>query len=153
MQTIVFLGANKSGSSREAIRAAERMGYYTVLLTNRHNLLSQREQFPDVHRMILDNLLDVERLRLKLRRLQEEQGLRIIAVFSCIDSHVHTAALLSREFCGTYVSVEAIECMEDKVLTRQALQGTPFSPTMRCGNRKSRWPIWWANSRVFFHSW
>lgn len=128
MLTIVFLGVNKSGSSREAIRAAERLGYYTVLLTNRHSMLAQREQFPDVHRMILDNLSDIARVRQKLHRLQEEQGLRISAVFSCLDSHVHMAAVLSQEFCGTAVSVEAIERMEDKVLTRQALRGTAYSP-------------------------
>ncbi|PWK11516.1 ATP-grasp domain-containing protein [Tumebacillus permanentifrigoris] len=128
MKTIVFLGTNKSGSSREAIRAAERMGYYTVLLTNRHAMLNQPEQFPEVHRMILDNLRDLPRLRQKLRRLQNEQGLRISAIYSCLDSHVHTAALLSQEFCGTPVSVEAIQRMEDKILTRQSLQGTPYSP-------------------------
>lgn len=39
MDTIVFIETNKSGSSREAIKAAEKLNFFTVLLTKKQNLL------------------------------------------------------------------------------------------------------------------
>lgn len=35
MDTIVFIETNKSGSSREAIKAAEKLNFFTVLLTKK----------------------------------------------------------------------------------------------------------------------
>ncbi len=70
MRTIVFMDTHKSGSSREAIQAAERMGYYTVLLTNRSKLLEQREEFPDVHEMISVDLQNEARVKEVVWRLQ-----------------------------------------------------------------------------------
>ena len=52
LKTIIFIGTNKSGSSREAIKAAERMGYFTVVFTNNEKQLQQREEYTDVHEMI-----------------------------------------------------------------------------------------------------
>ncbi|GMA51756.1 hypothetical protein GCM10025857_31130 [Alicyclobacillus contaminans] len=49
METIVFIGSNKSGSSQEGIQAAERLGYYTVLLTNRKTFLEKRYTGPRVN--------------------------------------------------------------------------------------------------------
>lgn len=51
MKTIIFIGTQKSGSSREAISTAEQLGYYTVLLTDRQSYMEQRTEFPDVHHM------------------------------------------------------------------------------------------------------
>lgn len=31
MKTIIFINSNKNGSSREAIKAADKMGYFTIL--------------------------------------------------------------------------------------------------------------------------
>ena len=56
MRTIVFIETNKSGSSREAIKAAERLGFFTVLFTNRQKFIQQRTEFPEVHQMILVEL-------------------------------------------------------------------------------------------------
>jgi hypothetical protein len=53
MQTIIFLGSNKSGSSREALKAAKILWYFTVLLTDREKWIKQqRKEFTDVHQMI-----------------------------------------------------------------------------------------------------
>ena len=52
METIVFIETTKSGSSREAIKAAERLGFLTVLLTERNSFMKQRKEFPDVSQMI-----------------------------------------------------------------------------------------------------
>ena len=53
METIVFLGSNKSGSGRDAIMAAKELGFFTILLTDRKKWIQQRTEFPDVHQMIL----------------------------------------------------------------------------------------------------
>ena len=42
LKTIVFINTQKSGSSREAIKQAERMGYFTVLFTNREHYIEHR---------------------------------------------------------------------------------------------------------------
>ncbi|MEH7481086.1 ATP-grasp domain-containing protein [Neobacillus drentensis] len=127
MQTIVFIETNKSGSSREAIKAAERLGYFTVLLTNRKKYIQQRTEFPEVHQMILVELSNYDEIKKNLSKLQR-QGKRIKGILSFVHSYVHVAAALSEEFCSTVVSTDSILKMENKVLTRQLLKGHPNSP-------------------------
>ncbi|QIZ08680.1 ATP-grasp domain-containing protein [Priestia megaterium] len=127
MQTIVFIETNKSGSSREAIKAAERLGYFTVLLTNRQKYLHQRTEFPEVHQMILVQLSNYNEIKKNLSKIQR-QGKRIKGIFSFVHSYVHVAASLSEEFCSSVVSTDSILKMENKVLTRELLKGHPNSP-------------------------
>ncbi|WP_227938070.1 ATP-grasp domain-containing protein [Alkalihalobacillus deserti] len=127
MQTIVFIETNKSGSSREAIKEAERLGYLTVLLTNRKKFLTQRSEFPDVHQMYFLNKLNVQQLRQKIAFLNQ-QGKRVQAVLSFIDPYVQIAAQLSEYFCNTELNKYAISNMEDKIQTRKILTGTVISP-------------------------
>ena len=103
MQTIVFIETNKSGSSREAIKAAERLGFFTVLLTNKQRFINQRTEFPDVHQMILVELFDYDELKENIINLQK-QGKQIKGIMSFVDSFVHVAADLSKEFCHSVVS-------------------------------------------------
>ncbi|MBM7651246.1 ATP-grasp domain-containing protein [Neobacillus cucumis] len=126
MQTIVFIETNKSGSSREAFKAAERLGYFTVLLTNRQKLIHQRTEFPDIHQMILVDTSNYDELRNNISKLQK-QGKQIKGILSFVDPFVHVAAALSEEFCSTVVSTEAIFKMENKVLTRELLKDLPMS--------------------------
>ena len=44
MQTIIFLGSNSSGTSREALTISRQMGYFTVLFTDRRSFLDK--EFP-----------------------------------------------------------------------------------------------------------
>jgi biotin carboxylase len=127
MRTIVFIETNKSGSSREAIKAAERLGYFTVLLTNRQKFIHQRTEFPEVHQMILVELSNYDELKKNLSKLQK-QGKRIKGILSFVHSYVHVAAALSEEFCSSVVSTDPILKMENKVLTRELLKGLPMSP-------------------------
>lgn len=124
MQTIVFIETNKSGSSREAIKAAERLGYFTVVLTNRHY---QRSEFPDVHQMILVDVYNYDELKNNLSKLKK-QGKQIRGILSFVDPFVHIAAALSEEFCRNAVSPEPIIKMEDKVLTREVIKDLSSSP-------------------------
>ena len=51
MRTIIFIGLNKSGSSREAVKAANELGYYTVVFTNQEKQIQQRSEYKDVHQL------------------------------------------------------------------------------------------------------
>ncbi|MER2090900.1 MAG: biotin carboxylase, partial [Sporosarcina sp.] len=97
MKTIIFIGSNKSGSSREAIKAAERLGFFTVLLTDREIFLENRLDFPDVHQMTLMELSDYDLLKGNIKEIQD-QGKIVGAIVSFIDPFVHVAAKLSKEF-------------------------------------------------------
>lgn len=127
MRTIVFIETTKSGSSREAIKAAERLGFFTVLVTTKQSFISQRTEFPDVHQMILLQRFDNERLTETIIKLKK-QGKRVKAILSFIDPFVHVAAALSEVFCPNGVMADPIRKMEDKVLTRELLKGLPMSP-------------------------
>lgn len=125
MRTIIFIGSQKSGSSREAIQAADRLGFFTVVFTNQRITSIQRAEFPDIHQMVSIDLNNKEEMRKKIRRLQE-QGKTIEAIVSFVDPYVHTAALLCKEFCSKEIPTEAILKMENKIQTRLALQNTEF---------------------------
>lgn len=127
MKTIIFLGTHKAGSSREALRAAERLGYYTVLYTDRPNFLENRTTFPDVHLMKLCDLNNTEEITDDIRRLLSN-GLLICAIVSFIDPHCHTACLLAEEFGVNHFSTQAINSMQDKILSRQMLSESPYNP-------------------------
>lgn len=127
MKTIIFIGSNKSGSSREAIKAAERQGFFTILLTDRELYLKNRLDFPDVHQMVLTELTDYNLLRENIKAIQA-QGKKVEAILSFIDPYVHVAAKLSKELGLTAVPPEPLARMEDKILTRELLRNLPVSP-------------------------
>ncbi|WP_409303881.1 ATP-grasp domain-containing protein [Peribacillus sp. SCS-155] len=127
MKTIVFIQTTKSGSSRDAIRAAERMGFFTVLLTNRPRFIEQRLEFPDVHQMILTDLSSHEAMKEAIMKVQN-QGKRVQQILSFVDPYVHVAASLSEHFGLMKMPFEYMINMEDKVLTRTVLQDHPASP-------------------------
>jgi len=125
VQTIVFIGTNRSGSSREAIRTADRMGYLTVLLTNRYTFLQQRTAFPDVYEMIYSNLRK-ENVISCLKKMNNRNE-KIAAILSFMDSYVYLASELSDEWGISSFSTEAIRLMENKIYTREVLKHS-FSP-------------------------
>lgn len=127
LKTILFIGTNKSGSSREATRAAENLGYFTVLFTDNPKQFEQRTQYPDIHKMILVNTTDLEQMRLEIQKLQKV-GLNILTIVSFVDPNVHIAAMLCDEFCYNRTSSKAIAIMEDKEKTRIFLKNEAYSP-------------------------
>ncbi|MGR9047519.1 ATP-grasp domain-containing protein [Halobacillus faecis] len=128
MQTIVFLGTNKSGSSREAIQSAKKMGYFTVLLTDSQKRLKQREEYPDVHQMIfVQDLTEKQRIKKQIT-LIKKQGKEIRAVVSFVDPLVSMAAQISMELGLSSLSVKALYNMEDKTRFRKVLKGNPYNP-------------------------
>ncbi|MGG0656969.1 ATP-grasp domain-containing protein [Rummeliibacillus pycnus] len=128
MKTIIFIGTNKSGSSREAVRAAEKLGYLTVLFTNKEKQLQQRKEYPDIHKMIFIDTLNLDKMRAEIRNLLLT-GFEIKTIVSFVDPFVHIASVLCDEFCHNLTSTNAIEIMEDKEKTRNFLKDQPYSPT------------------------
>lgn len=127
MKTIIFIGTYKSGSSREALRAAEQLGYYTVLYTDRHKFLENRTLFPDVHQMQLCDLNNLEEMKQDIRR-RLLTGIEICAIVSFIEPYCHTACLLAEEFGVNRFSTQAINTMQDKILSRKVLAKSPYNP-------------------------
>lgn len=128
MQTIVFIGSNKSGTSREALRTSTTMGYYTVLLTNRREFIIQEIEFPEVHQMVyVENLKDKELIFSIINNLEEDRKL-ICAVISFIDPFVSFAARISAELGLFRVSTDALVIMEEKTRFREHLKKLPVSP-------------------------
>jgi biotin carboxylase len=127
MKTIVFLNTQKSGSSREAIKAAEELGYYTVLFTDKPNMLKKRTEFPDVHLMRLLDLNNLEEIRMAIKALIL-RALDICAIVSFTDPYCHTACVLAEEFGVNKFSTESIKIMEDKILSREVISNLPYVP-------------------------
>lgn len=127
LKTIIFIGTNKSGSSREATRAAEKLGYFTVLFTNNEKQLQQRRAYPDIHKMILIDTSNIEDMKDEIYNLTKS-GLEIKTIVSFVDPYVHIASILCDEFCDNYTSSTAIEMMEDKEKTRNYLKNQSYSP-------------------------
>jgi biotin carboxylase len=127
MYTIIFIGTKKSGSSREAIKAADRLGYLTVLLTEKRNYIEQRKEFSDVSQMIYLEKMTEDHIRTEYKKLQH-QGRIIKAIISFVEPYVSLAAQLMNELCNSDISVEAFKKMEDKILTRNTLQKNATTP-------------------------
>lgn len=127
MKTIVFIGTNKSGSSREATKAAEKLGYFTVLFTSNERQFEQREQYVDIHKMIFVDTSNMEAMEAEILKLQSI-GFDIKMIISFVDPYVHVASMLCDMFCQNLTSSKAIEIMEDKEATRKLLQSTLYSP-------------------------
>ncbi|EJS69039.1 ATP-grasp domain-containing protein [Bacillus cereus] len=126
MDTIVFIETNKSGSSREAIKAAEKLNFFTVLLTKKTKFINERTIFPDVHQMIFTDINDYDNIIKTIEKLNKS-GKNIKGIFSFIDPYVYMAARLSEKFCSNIVSTKAIHHMENKILTRNVLKDLPIS--------------------------
>ncbi len=127
MKTIVFIGTLSSGSSREAIKAAELLGYFTVLLTNRSIHLRRRKEYPDVHYMEFCNLSDFEMMKSKINQLILN-GFTIEAIVSFVEPNCYIACKLADEFeVGRFTS-SAVLKMQDKILSREALKGSSYAP-------------------------
>lgn len=128
MDTIVFIGSHKSGTSRTAIQIAEQMGYFTVLFTDREKFIEQREEFPETHQMIYLKDLQQKELILEQLDLLQKQGKRIKACLSLIEPFVYFTAILTEELGLAKLSPGALYKMEEKSRFRQELQSLNVNP-------------------------
>ncbi|WP_017753913.1 ATP-grasp domain-containing protein [Calidifontibacillus oryziterrae] len=140
MKTIVFIGVNKSGSSREAVKAAYQLGYHTVVFTNRKKQLEQRKEYTDVHQLIFVDSFDIDILKENIRFLQH-RGHEIIVITSFVDQLVYIASSLADEFCHNYLSTDAIYIMENKRETRQFFLNERFTPAYSIIEKDTQLPL------------
>ncbi|MGI6768707.1 MAG: ATP-grasp domain-containing protein [Bacilli bacterium] len=124
---IIFLGTQKSGSSREALQAAENLGYFTCLFTKNYKQISDRHSYPEVHIMQYCALDNIDAVRETIRYLQHS-ALKIRAIVSFIDPYCALAARLAEEFGVGCFSYEAMEIMQNKHKTRELLKDSPYNP-------------------------
>lgn len=123
MQTIVFLGSRKSGTSREAVRTAKELGCHTVLVTDRHRL-----EIPEADEIIyMPNLFEKEDL-LHLLKSLESGGNKVSACMSFIDPFVSYAARISEGLGLGDFSSDALSLAENKADTRKKLKELNSSP-------------------------
>src|SRR5690606_14913660 len=117
LKTIIFIGTNKSGSSRDAIRAAERLGYFTVLFTSNEKQIKQRKEYSDVHEMVYVDITNLVEMKKEILTLKSK-GNEIMTIVSFVDSNVARALKLCEEFCPNGTSSGAALIMENKAGTR-----------------------------------
>ncbi|MDW0115477.1 ATP-grasp domain-containing protein [Sporosarcina thermotolerans] len=124
METILFIGSATSGSSMDAIEAANRLGYRTLLMTNRKTFIYNQNDFPFLNKVIHLNVMDENTIRKQIiESINIEYTLQ--AIISFIDPYTSLAARLSNEFCNSSISSDALQIIEDKSSTREVLKDHP----------------------------
>ncbi|WP_045519842.1 ATP-grasp domain-containing protein [Neobacillus niacini] len=140
MRTIVFIGLNKSGSSREAVKAANELGYVTVVFTDQEKQIEQRSEYMDVHQLTLVDTSNLEELKNQIYLLQQ-RGNEVVIITSFVAKYVHIASTLADEFCDNYVSTKAISIMEDKEKTRTFFARQSFTPRFKLVTKDVQLPF------------
>ncbi|MCM3390582.1 ATP-grasp domain-containing protein [Ureibacillus chungkukjangi] len=140
MKTIVFIGLNKSGSSRDAVKAAVQLGYCTVVYTNNKKQIEQRKDYPEINQLIYLETLTIGEIK-KANTLLQLKGFEILAITSFVDQYVYIASKLADEFCENVLSSEAIYVMENKSETRKFFEGKPYTPNFLIFEKNNSFPL------------
>lgn len=140
MKTIVFIGLNKSGSSRDAVKAAAQLGYCTVVYTNNKKQIEQRKDYPEINQLIYLETLTIVELK-KANTLLQSKGFEIITITSFVDQYVFVASTLADEFCANVLSSEAIYVMENKSRTREFFEWKPYTPNFFILEKNKSYPL------------
>jgi biotin carboxylase len=127
MKSIIFIETTKSGSSREAIKTAHKLGYYTVLFTERPNFIAKREEFPDVHLMKLCDLSDMDVLQKEVKALLLK-GVEASAIVSYVDPHSYTACALADAFNLNHFSTAGMKNIQNKIESRKLMKDSSTTP-------------------------
>jgi biotin carboxylase len=149
MRTIIFIGLNKSGSSREAVKAANELGYYTVVFTDQEKQIQQRSEYSDVHQLTLVNLSDREEIKKQIHLLQK-RGNEIVIITSFVAKYVQTASMLADEYCVNYLSTEALAIMENKEKTRTFFENEAFTPSFNLISKDVQMPLMLTYQKLKF---
>lgn len=137
MEAIIFIGTYKAGSSREGIKAAKELGYYTILFTRNKTYYRQKNEFTDVDEMIyIKTPMSYKNLYKPCLKILS-RGIKVKLCISFIDPYVYLAAKLSEDLNLSKLSTEALFKMEDKTRFREALKGHPSTPFFTVYNGES----------------
>lgn len=137
IKTIVFLGTMKSGSSRDALRVANEMGYVTCLLTKNMDHIKHRDEFPEVTFMYYVDLDYLPEVRNAIATLKLQNHI-IEAIISFVDPYCGLAAQLAEENRLESFTASALYKMENKLVTRETLSDTPYNPRYLVVNQKNQ---------------
>ncbi|SFE30502.1 ATP-grasp domain-containing protein [Alteribacillus iranensis] len=121
MDSILFIGTNKSGASWEAIKAAKELQFRTIVVTDKEKLAAQREEFAEIDEIKWMDLSRLDEMKKYINELKKD-NYKIKGILSFIDPYVSTAAKLSEEYGISAFSTKAIEEMEDKIQTKERLK-------------------------------
>jgi biotin carboxylase len=130
MKSIVFLGTNKIGSSYEGIKAAKRLGYETILLTNRSIFIENKSEYPEVDIVCVTNMSSPKDI-LELVEQLITDGKEIGCFISFLDDYVYLAALLTNAITNPLLTFEPLKIMTDKIATRTLLSDKSYTPFYR----------------------
>ncbi|MGI6729331.1 MAG: ATP-grasp domain-containing protein [Bacilli bacterium] len=127
----------KSGSSRDALRTAQEMGYVTCLLTKNTEHIKKQSEFPEVSLMYYVDLDYPPEVRNAIMTLKA-QNHAIYAIVSFVDPYCGLAAQLSEENRLESFTASALYKMANKLVTREVLEDTPYNPRYLVVNAKNR---------------
>ncbi|MBY0121270.1 ATP-grasp domain-containing protein [Bacillus sp. S/N-304-OC-R1] len=127
MKTIVFIGSNQFGTSKEALSIAKEIGYSVVLITNKFQQINALK-FPEVdHLVFLENIFDKGKVLKEINEFKNK-GRQICACISFIDPYVSYAAEIAMNLGLFSISIEAFSILENKIKVRHKLKDLPYSP-------------------------
>lgn len=149
MRTIIFIGLNKSGSSREAVKAANELGYYTVVFTDQEKQIQQRSEYQDVHQLSLVDLTNIEEIKQQIHLLQQ-RGNEVVIITSFVAKYIQIASSLADEYCVNYLSTEALGIMENKEKTRSFFSNQPFTPRFKLITEDVQLPFAFSYQKLKF---
>lgn len=121
MESILFIESARSGSSREALKAAIHLGFTPILLTRKKRFLRQFDTSHSSHKIFFVEHINETVIRDTIHKLQQK-GYTLRAIMSFVDPYVSLAATLSNEYCQTAISAEALIALENKCETRNVLR-------------------------------
>lgn len=127
MKSIVFIGSNQFGTSKEALSIAKEIGYSVILFTNKIQQVNA-SKFPEVdHLVFLENIFDRGKVLKEINDFNK-MGKQICACISFIDPYVSYAAELAKDLGLFSISTEAFSIMENKIKVRNKLKKLSYSP-------------------------
>ncbi|QVK21050.1 ATP-grasp domain-containing protein [Mycoplasmatota bacterium] len=127
MKAVVFIKTNKSGLSRDVIKACDRLNYYTILITDNKKQINQLDEYHDVHQMLYLEDLSLDKLK-KYIKQNIKPHFEIVSILSFVDGYVTLASRLRDKFTFNPRNTNALEIMESKLRTREVFKDYDFSP-------------------------
>jgi biotin carboxylase len=127
MDSVIFLGTKKSGSSREAIIKAKNLGYHTIVLTDNERQIQDRNSYPEIDSMLKCDFSEIDKIKEIINYLVIWQ-IDVRAIVSFIDPFCSVAAKLSNDYKLSNFSYDAMEKMQNKLLCREVLKNSIYNP-------------------------
>ncbi|QVK21048.1 ATP-grasp domain-containing protein [Mycoplasmatota bacterium] len=127
MRAIIFINTTESGTSREVLKSAKRLGYKVILFTDNSKQDKERHRFTEVDELIYLEYLSYGDIKSYIERYILH-FYEISAILSFLDGYVGMASRLADDFTDNILSSKALEIMENKLKTRMFFKDDSFTP-------------------------